>query len=616
MGLPERLGWLRRHAARALLNRCLSPAAPSADLAPALAGGPEARAKRAPFFHMLRLVVPGMMLGLVAPAILWSTALAATLVVNPRHPDASDVGAGSRSQPLMTIAAAMKRLQPGDHVFIAAGVYREPILLPARSWAGNPRTLIEGDPQGRTLIKGSVIMDRWQPAGPGRFTVAIGYEPEQVFIDDQPLQQIGGTIFGGYPGHPGHPLAALHASDGGIWPGRVDGDRESMPVNSFHYDSALGNVMIRVAAGSLAGRTVEVAALQRLVFATGVERVSLKNLSFEHSNTTLSTRGGAVQLDGRSIRIENVRIRRADGTCLGLGGVDHEVVGSNFSECGQTGLGGRGSGWKIVDVTVSQNNTRGFNKWWEAGGAKFVGDGGLNNSTIIRFKATNNRGDGLWFDWKNRNNRVTDSLLAFNSGFGLHVEICEGFLVDNNVVVGNRQRGIYLRQTSLSTVAFNLVASNGLDGIAIVDEGQRDPRGEMDFSVRNNWVIANVLAWNVIGLTMPAPLADNRADGNVFVGDGEATALRIGWKRKLSQVEWIETGLDTHGQWIMLPRGQRRQVDVRLPLADQLAWYGGLRGRMGAVAVALPGLLASRVPVLPVGPESRPGPAASTWLER
>lgn len=566
--------------------------------------------------RLLGVAARGFLLGLIAPGIISGTVLAATLVVNPRHPGASDFGAANSSQPLMTIAAAMKRLQPGDHVLIAAGVYREPMLFPDRSWAGGQRTLIEGDSQGQTLIKGSIVIGTWQPAGPGRFVAPIGHEPAQVFVDDQPLQQIGGSIFGGYPGRSDHPLAALHTSNGGIWPGRVSGSRESMPVNSFHYDRALGNVMIRVAVESLTGRTIEVAALQRLAFGTGVERLSLKNLGFEHSNTTATTRGGAVQLQGRAIRIENVRIRRADGTCLELNGAEHEIVASTFSECGQTGLGGRGSGWKIVDVTVSHNNTRGFNKWWEAGGAKFVGDGGLNNSTITRFKATDNQGDGLWFDWKNRNNRVTDSLLTFNSGFGLHLEMCQGFLVDNNVVVGNRQRGIYLRQTSLSTLAFNLVASNGLDGIAIVDEGQRDPRGEMDFSVRNNWVTGNVIAGNAIALTMPAPLADNRSDGNLFAGDGEANALRIGWNRKLGTAEWIETGLDAHSEWHVLPTGKRREADVRLPLADQLAWYRALRGRMGAVAARPLAALAQRVPALNVGAGARPGPAASTWLSR
>jgi parallel beta-helix repeat protein len=542
-------------------------------------------------------------------------ALAATLVVNPAHINATDTGAASATQPLSTIAAAMKRLQPGDHLFIEAGVYREPLLFPLRSWTGASKTVIEGNAEGKTLIKGSVVVTKWLPADAGRFVAAVAYEPEQVFINDQPLQQIGGTVFGGYPGLSTHPLAPLFpGSAGGIWPGRVSGSRDSMPVNSFHYDKAQGNVMIRIAADSLAGRKIEVAALQRLVFGTGIENLVLKNLNFEHSNTTATTRGGAVQLDGKSIRIENIKMRRADGACLGLNGINHEVIRSSFSECGQTGFGGRGTGWKITDVTVSGNNTRGFNKWWEAGGAKFVGDGGLQNSTITRFKAVDNRGDGLWFDWKNRNNRVTDSLFAFNTGFGLHLEICEGFLVDNNIVVGNRQRGIYLRQTSLSTVAFNLVTHNGLDGIAVIDEGQRDPKGETDFSVRNNWVIGNVIAWNLIGLTMPAPLGDNRSDGNAFVGDSAATSLRIGWNRNLTRAEWIASSLDTHSEWKDISNDLRPAADAKLPLNGQMGWYRTIRGTLGVLPESLLSDLKERSVVLDVPSTSRPGPKTATWI--
>jgi hypothetical protein len=357
---------------------------------------------------------------------------------------------------------------------------------------------------------------------------------------------------------------------------------------------------------------VEVAALQRILSGSGLERVVLRNFTFEHSNTTATTRGGAVQLDGRRIRIERVRIRRADGVCLGLNGVDHEVVSSSFSECGQMGIGGRGTGWRIDDVVVSGNNTRGFNKWWEAGGAKFVGDGGLKNSTLSRFRAVDNRGDGLWFDWKNRDNRITDSLFAFNTGFGLHLEICEGFLVDNNVVVGNRQRGIYLRQTSHSTVAFNLVAGNGLDGIAIVDEGQRDPRGEMDFSVRNNWVVGNVIAWNRIGLTMPDPLRDNRSDGNVFVGDSGATSLRLGWKRTIGRADWTARALDADSEWRDLSTAQRPDADAAQSLDDRLAWYREMRASLRAVPATLLGALKRRASALADRSDDRPGPATTT----
>lgn len=540
-------------------------------------------------------------------------ALAAKLFVDPANPEASDSGPASASRPLLTIGAAMKRLQPGDHVYVAAGVYREPVLFPARPWSGAPETVVEGDPHGHTLIKGSVIVTAWRPVGEGRFVAPIGYEPQQVFVNGEPLQQIGGTVFGGYPAVPAHPLSRLFsAAAGGIWPGRISGSRDTMPVNSFHYDKAKGDVMIRIAADSLDGRSVEVAALQRILHAAGVERVVLKNLGFEHSNTTATTRGGAVQLDGRRIRIEKVRIRRADGVCLGLNGADHEVVSSSFSECGQMGIGGRGTGWRIDDVTVSRNNTRGFNKWWEAGGAKFVGDGGLKNSTLSRFQAIDNRGDGLWFDWKNRDNRITDSLFAFNSGFGLHLEICEGFLVDNNVVVGNRQRGIYLRQTSRSTVAFNLVATNGLDGVAIIDEGQRDPRGEMDFSVRNNWVVGNVIAWNRIGLTMPDPLRDNRSDGNVFLGDSGATSLRLGWKRTLGRADWTAKALDAESEWRDLPTARRLHADATQSLEDQLAWYREMRASLRALPGTLLSALKRRAPALADRSDDQPGPATTT----
>ncbi|HKQ25467.1 MAG TPA: right-handed parallel beta-helix repeat-containing protein [Burkholderiales bacterium] len=538
-------------------------------------------------------------------AIAWlfvGSASAANLVVNPANTNANDRGEGSESQPLLTIGAAMKRLRPGDHVFIAEGVYREPVLFPSRSWDGSRETVIEGDPNGHTLIKGSVVMTAWRSEGGGRFVAPIGYEPEQVFVDGEPLRQIGGTVFGGFPDLPTHPLAPLFAgAPGGIWPGRIAGGRASMPVNSFHYDKLQGDLMIRTAADSLDGRRVEVGALQRLVSASGVARVVLKNLSFEHSNTTATTRGGAVQMEGKNIRIENIKIRRTDGTCLGLNGTNHEIKTSSFSECGQLGMGGRGSGWEIADVTVSRNNTRGFNKWWEAGGAKFVGEGGLTNSTISRFKAIENFGDGLWFDYRNRDNRITNSLFAFNAGFGLHLEVCESFLVDHNVALGNRQRGIYLRQTSLSTIAFNLVASNGLDGVAIIAEGPGDSTG-------NNWVVGNVMAWNQVGLTLPEPLGDNRSDGNAYVGDAAATSVRIGWAKAVSRADWTEKGLDSNSEWLDLSKALRPGTDAA-QLRDELpGWYRTMRSSLRALPAPLMHSLKNRASALQNRTDSRPGP--------
>ena len=126
------------------------------------------------------------------------------------------------------------------------------------------------------MIKGSQVVTDWRDAGDGRFTVPMTYEPEQVFVDGQPLQQIGGTIYGGYPEAATHRMKPLFASNGGIWPGRKAGQRSELPVNSFHYDKRQGDLMIRVNVDRIDAHVIEVAALTHTLLASGVENLLLR----------------------------------------------------------------------------------------------------------------------------------------------------------------------------------------------------------------------------------------------------------------------------------------------------------------------------------------------------
>src|SRR3546814_1655203 len=76
----------------------------------------------------------------------------------------------------------------------------------------------------------------------------------------------------------------------------------------------------------------------------------------------------------------------------------------------------------LINNETSRNNTRGFNKWWEAGGAKFAGDGGLQDSMVDGHRAFSNHGDGIWYDWKNRNNTLQNGNFSYNQGFGIQYE--------------------------------------------------------------------------------------------------------------------------------------------------------------------------------------------------
>jgi hypothetical protein len=69
----------------------------------------------------------------------------ATLVVNQQHPSAHDGNAGSIDVPLKTIAAAVKRAQPGTVIHVYAGIYRESMALTLNGTADRPIRL-EGIP--------------------------------------------------------------------------------------------------------------------------------------------------------------------------------------------------------------------------------------------------------------------------------------------------------------------------------------------------------------------------------------------------------------------------------------------------------------------------------------
>jgi parallel beta-helix repeat protein len=480
---------------------------------------------------------------------------AAVRHVDPAHSSAQDSGDGNAQRPYRTLGYAMKQLKPGDTLNIAPGVYREALIFPEIAWSGAP-TMVQPAGNGEVLIKGSDVVTGWELVQGGMFVKrSWKTNSQQVFVDGVALQQVGGTILGGYPGKAGHPMAKLHATQGGIWPGRVAGGVEQMKDNSFHYDAAAQSLYIKVPHASLDGHTVEASVRPHLVFGKGVQNVTLKKLRFQHANTSAVNQTGAVHLwqSSRNV-LEELDVSHVDGAGFDITGDENTIRRSKANHCGQLGMKVRGRANKLTGNETSFNNTRGFNKWWEAGGAKFVGEGGLRDSEVSGHRALGNRGDGIWFDWMNSNNRVHDNVSAYNAGFGIHYEASQKGYIYNNYVFGNRQRGIYLPHSSDSVVAYNLVVKNGYEGIAVIDEGRSKSKPEL--VPRANRVLGNIIAWNGrSSLVLPAGLHDNAADYNLYVSAKDLPGFSIGWGSRESPIRkgldaWrTASGQDTHS-WI------------------------------------------------------------------
>ncbi len=98
----------------------------------------------------------------------------------------------------------------------------------------------------------------------------------------------------------------------------------------------------------------------------------------------------------------------------------------------------------MTGCTVTNNNTKGFDRGWEAGGNKIV----LTRGMVIENSVfADNKGDGIWFDIGNG--------FAFSPGdwganAGISISSSPNCLIERNLLIGNKE-GLSLREQKRST---------------------------------------------------------------------------------------------------------------------------------------------------------------------
>lgn len=491
-----------------------------------------------------------------------------TIYVLQESAAARDSNAGTHAAPLKTIAAAMRILRAGDEVLIGPGIYRETISVPDLTAATVP-TFIRALQPGTAIVRGSDLVSGWVQSSPGVWSVAwSAEEPEQVYRAGAPLQQIGGTVFGGYPTLSGHPLASLHASNGGIWPGRVAGSAANMPLDSFYFDAGARRLYVRTASPLAAGEALEVSARTYVLNAIASHLLTVSDLVFEHSNTSLKMRHGAVLLKGNGNTLTRLQVRRMDAFCAMMDGNGNRLEDSLFEYCGQAGISAGGSGVQVSRNTIRYANTRGFNKNWEAGGAKFTGTPALADSVVADNVAAYNNGDGLWLDWTPQRVRISGNVTAYNTGHGIHFEASSAGTISGNTSYGNDLRGIYLLESSNSEVRGNVVFANGFEGIAVAS-GTRiaaNPR----LAPVGNRVFSNTIAWNDprrnrMQLMLPELEYGAQSDDNAVHAGDVLPRYAAGW---LSATNLYRQGLPA---WRAFSGQDQRSVESQGSMPSALA---------------------------------------------
>ena len=209
--------------------------------------------------------------------------------------------------------------------------------------------------------------------------------------------------------------------------------------------------------------------------------VQLCGIRFRHA-ANAAQQGGA-RFHGRGNVVEDCIFEQTNSCGATFLGPDQVVRRCTFQDNGQLGFGTyRSHNLHFTDCVVRRNNTKNFNRGWEAGGDKLTFS---RNVAIERSRFEENAGSGIWFDIGNENCAVKNCLIADNQDAGIFYEISYGLPASDNVVIGNgladspgawgASAGICLSSSPRCVIERNLILGNK-EGFAFREQGRTTPR--------------------------------------------------------------------------------------------------------------------------------------------
>lgn len=423
-----------------------------------------------------------------------------------------------------TIQGAAKIASAGDLVVIHSGVYRETVLIEKSGTREKPIRFQAG-PNANVVVTGLDQLNDWHKESDNIYSTSwphrfIQGSKTDAYPDDEYHRLIGRAeqvLVNGYPLH--QTLARDRLSRGDF---NVD------LVNQRLYISPTGGEDLTAKAGA----SIE-ASTRSLLWHCKGDYVIARGIHFRYA-ANQAQQGGAI-FEGRGDRVEDCTFDHMSGSGAAFTGPDQVVQRCAFSDNGQLGFGAcRAHNLRLTDCTIRNNNTKGFNRQWEAGGNKIV----LSRGVVLeKSRFISNRGAGIWFDIGNENCTVRNCLIADNEDAGIFYEISYGLHAHDNVIVGNgfastpgawgAQAGIVLSSSPNCVITRNLLVGNR-EGFNFREQERMTPR------IDNPDLKTEQRVWN----------HDERISNNVIAYNRDAQTR--GWFGVSDQRHWPRKLQEAH----------------------------------------------------------------------
>jgi hypothetical protein len=372
----------------------------------------------------------------------------------------SDSGPGTLDTPWRTLAYAVAAAPSGSTIVLRGGVYNESATVESK------RLTIQSYPDEAVTLRGSKPVTGWSsdtvngtPVWTARWTYSfprqrqnlvqasapLANAPDQMFYDDQPLQQVG------------------QSSD-------VQGSR-------FYVDTGRRELVIGVDPN---GHTVEASYLTTALSFENASGSILRGIEIDRYATPLNL-FAPLHIASSGVDIENVisRDNAAAGITVQAPGV--LLAHDSFIRNAQLGVHGYQADGLVVDATlIRQNNAEHFDPATEAGGLKISTSSGV---TVRNCEADHNVGIGLWFDLGVTDATIIRNRSDANSGVGIQYEISSGAVIAGNIAMANGGPGVRINESNGVAVWNNTLYRN-LDDLDLLD----GPRHQTlrNVSIRNN----------------------------------------------------------------------------------------------------------------------------------
>ncbi len=394
-----------------------------------------------------------------------------------------------------TISEAVSGAKAGDVIVIHAGVYREDVRIETSGSPDKPITIRAAEGETVVLTGADRITD-WTREG-----------DSDVYHTDWPHK------FVAWNEHYTHPADEYHRLIGRCEQVFVNGyalrqvlERRQLARGTFYADIGAQQLYVRdfgdrdIASDRI---QVEASARDRILSIEG-NHIVLQGLRFRYAANRAQQ--GAVEFEGNHITVSDCVFEYTNSSGAEFGGEDITVHNCTFQHNGQLGFGAsRAHRLHLTGCTVRNNNTKGFDRGWEAGGDKICLSRGviLEHSTFVE-----NRGNGIWFDIGNEDCVVRNCLIAHNEDAGIFYEISYGLHAHDNVIVANgltdspgawgAAAGISLSSSPGCTIERNLLIGNK-EGFNFREQTRSTPRiaGDSEPVWNHDQIVRrNVLAFN------------------------------------------------------------------------------------------------------------------------